>query len=158
MIANCYLVSMICVNSKKEGPQKRLPSITFYASMKTQFMIDHLSAFSKKVVWLKPLFFITTAAAFIVFGYVVLIEEGADKDVYIIPSIVGMLWSLVCSLLLSVFPYVPPKPDKQQRFSKRLKIRLARGGYHIGSLMFCVLSASVVWLTLKLINIWRADF
>ena len=121
-------------------------------------MIDHLSAFSKKVVWLKPLFFITTVVALIVFGYVVLIEEGADKDVYIIPSLVGVLWSLVCSFLLSVFPYVPPKPDKQQRFFKRLKIRLARGGYHIGSLMFCVLSASVVWLTLRLINVWRADF
>ncbi len=121
-------------------------------------MIDYLSVFSKKVVWLKPLFFITTAAAFIVFGYVVLIEEGADKDVYIIPSIVVVLWSLVCSLLLSIFPYVPPKTDKQQRFLKRLKIRLARGGYHIGSLMFCVLSVSVVWLTLRLINVWRADF
>ena len=104
--------------------------------------------FSKKVVWLRPLFFITTVVTHIVFGYVVLIEEGADKDVYIIPSIVGVLWSLVCSILLSVFPYVPPKPDKQKRFLKRLKIRFARGGYNIGSLMFFVLSASVVWLTL----------
>ncbi|MBT8361853.1 MAG: hypothetical protein HKP41_07635 [Desulfobacterales bacterium] len=121
-------------------------------------MIDHFSALSKKLVWLKPLFFITTAAAFIVLGYVVFIEEGADKDVYIIPSIIGVLWSLVCSLLLSVFPYVPPKPDKQQRFLKRLKIRLARGGYYIGSLMFCVLSTSVVWLTIRLLNVWRADF
>lgn len=121
-------------------------------------MIDHLSAFSKKVAWLKPLFFIATAAAFLVFGYVILIEEGADKDVYIIPSVIGALWSLVCSLLLSVFPYVPPKPDKQQSFLKCLKIRLTRGGYHIGSLMFCVLSASVVWLTLRLLNVWRADF
>ena len=121
-------------------------------------MIDHLRAFSKKVLWLKPLFFTTTAAAFILFGYAVLIEEGADKDVYIIPSLIGVLWSLVCLLLLYIFPYVPPKPDEQMRFIKRLKIRLARGGYHIGSLMFCVLSASVVWLTLKLLNVWRADF
>jgi hypothetical protein len=121
-------------------------------------MIDQLSAFSKKVVWLKPFFFIATAAAFIVFGYVVLIEEGADKDVYIIPSIVAVLWSLVCLLLLSFFPCVPPKPDKQERFLRRLKIRLARGGYHIGSLMFCVLSVSVLWLTLRLINVWRADY
>lgn len=121
-------------------------------------MIDSLCVFSKKVVWLKPLFFITTAVAFIVFGYVVLIEDGADKDIFIIPSIVVVLWSLVCSLLLSVFPYVPPKPDKQQRVLKRLKIRLVRGGYHIGSLMFFVLSASVVWVTLRLINVWRADF
>lgn len=121
-------------------------------------MIDYFSAFSKKVVCLKPLFFITTAAAFIVFGYVVFIGEGADNDVYIIPSIIGVLWSLICSLLLSVFPYVPPKPDKQQRFLKRLKIRFARGGYYLGSLMFCVLSASVVWLTLRLLNVWRAEF
>ncbi len=34
MIANCYLVSMICVDSKKKVPKKRLPSIAFYASMK----------------------------------------------------------------------------------------------------------------------------
>jgi len=121
-------------------------------------MIDYLRAFSKKVVWLKPLFFITTGAAFMVFGYVVFIEEGAEKDVYIIPSIVGALWSLVCLLLLAVFPYVPAKPDKEMRFSKRLKIRLARGGYHIGSLIFCLSSAAVLWLTVRLISVWRADF
>ncbi len=121
-------------------------------------MIDHLSTFSKRVIWLKPLFFITSVVAFIIFAYVVFIEEGADKDIFIIPSIVGVLWSLVCSLLLSVFPYVPAKPETQQPFFRRLKIRLVRGAYHIGSLLFCVLSASVIWLTLKLLNVWRADF
>lgn len=121
-------------------------------------MIDRLSAFSNKAVWLKPLFVITTAAAFIVFGYAVLIAEGVDKDVYIIPSIVVALWSLVCLFLLSFFPHVPPKPDKQQALSKRLKILLVRGVYHIGSWIFWGLSVSVVWLTIRLINVWRADF
>jgi hypothetical protein len=121
-------------------------------------MIDHLSAISKKLVWLKPLFFITAAAACIVFGYGVLVEGGVDKDIYIIPSIVAVLWSLVCSLLLSTFPYVPPKPDRQMRLFKRLKIRMARGGYHLGSWIFCVLSASLLWLTIRLICVWRADF
>lgn len=121
-------------------------------------MIDHLSEFAKKVVWLKPSFFITTATAIIVLGYVVLIGNGADKDVYIIPSIVGVLWSLVCLLLLSVFPYVPPKPGKHQRLFKRLKIRLVRGCYHVGLLFFCLLSASIVWLTIRLMNVWVADF
>lgn len=33
MIANCYLMSMICVESKKKDPQKGLASIEFYAPM-----------------------------------------------------------------------------------------------------------------------------
>jgi len=121
-------------------------------------MIDHLRAFSKKAVWLKPFFFIATAAAFLVFGYVVLIEEGADKDVYLIPSVVVVLWSLVCTLLLSVFPYAPPKPDKQQRRLERLKIRLIRAAYHLGSWLFCLLSAAALWLSIKLLSVWHADF
>lgn len=121
-------------------------------------MIDQLRVFSRKVVWLRPLFFLTTAAAIIVFAYVVFIENAADKEVYIIPCIVGVLWSLVCLLLLSAFPHVPPKPEVQQRFYKRLKIRLARGCYYIVSLIFVMLSVSALLLTFRLLNVWRADF
>ena len=121
-------------------------------------MIDRLRAFSNKVVWLKPFFFIATVTALIVFGYVVLIEQGVDNDVYLIPSIVVVLWSLVCSLVLSIFPYVPPKPDKQERLLTRLKIRLARGGYHICFWLFCLLSGAVVWLTIRMLSVWRANF
>lgn len=121
-------------------------------------MIDHLSAFSIKFAWLKPLFFLTTVAAIIVFAYVVLIENSAGKEVYIIPCIVGVLLSLVCLLLLSTFPHVPPKPDMQLSFYKRLKIRLVRGYYYIVSFIFVVLSALAVLLTFKLLNVWLADF
>ncbi len=121
-------------------------------------MIDHLRAFSKKAVWLKPLLLISTAAAFVVFCYVVFLGEGTETDVYIIPSVVGVLWSLLFLFLLVVFPYVPPKPGRQKRFAERLKIRLARGVYHIGSLIFCAISVSALWLSLKLLNVWRADF
>lgn len=121
-------------------------------------MIDHLSVFSRKVIWLKPLFFLTTLAAIIVFVYVVLIENGAGKEVYVIPCVVGLLWSLLCLLLLSAFPHVPPKPEMRQFFYKRLKIRLVRGFYYIVSLIFVVLSASALLLTFRLLNVWRADF
>lgn len=121
-------------------------------------MIDHLSVFSRKIIWLKPLFFLTTVAAIIVLAWVVLIENGAGKEIYIIPCVVGLLWSLVCLLLLSAFPHVPPKPEMQQRFYNRLKISLARGCYYIVSLLFIVLSTSAVLLTFRLLNVWRADF
>lgn len=121
-------------------------------------MIDHVSAVIKKIVWLKPIFFIGAGASLIAFGYVVLFGEGADKDVYLIPSVVVVLWSLLCSLIFSVFPYVPPKPDRQQRLFERLKIRMARAGFHIGLLISCVLSAVAVWLTVRLLSVWWTDF
>lgn len=121
-------------------------------------MIDRLRVFSIKFAWLKPLFFLTTVAAIIVFAYVVLIENSAGKEVYIIPCVVGVLWSLVCLLLLSTFPHVPPTPDMQISFYKRLKIRLVRGCYYIVSFIFVVLSALSVFLTFKLLNVWLADF
>lgn len=121
-------------------------------------MIDHFSAFSKKLVRLKPLFFAATVAATVAFGYVMLFAENAGQDVYLIPSIVVVLWSLVCSLLLSIFPYVPPMPAKQQPLRARLKIRLARSGYHLVSWLFCALSVSAAWITIKLLSVWYADF
>lgn len=121
-------------------------------------MIDHLSTFSKKIVWLLPLFLVATAFSFIVFGYVVFIEKGTNSEIYIIPSIIGLLWSLICSLLLSVFPYVPPKPDKHQRLFQRVKIHLIRGSYHLGALCLCTISVTLVLLTLRLFNVWRVDY
>ena len=121
-------------------------------------MIDYLSEFSKKLVWLKPFFLLTTVIAFIIFGYVVLLEQGSGKDVLIIPSIIGMLWSLVCLFLLLVFPYVPSKADKQLHYVKRLKTRFIRAGYHIGAVIFVLLSVLVFWLSLKLLSVWYTDF
>lgn len=119
-------------------------------------MIDRLRALSHRAVWLKPLCLITAAAAVGVFAYVVLNDDGVNRDVFIIPSIVLGLWSLVCALMLSIFPYVPPKPEKQERFLRRLKTRLVRGAFHLGSWILCGLSVAVVWLTIRLLGVWLA--
>ena len=117
-------------------------------------MIDYLSVLSKRIIWLKPLFFLTTVAAILVFGYVVFFANGTDKDIYIILCIISVLWSLVCLLLLSFFPYVPPKADEQQRFLIRLKIGVVRAAYHIVSLIFVFSSAFVLLLTFRLLSVW----
>ena len=121
-------------------------------------MIDRLRAFSLRAVWLKPLSFLTAVAAAGVFAYVVLNDDGVNRDVFIIPSIILGLWSLVSALMLSIFPYVPPKPENQERLPRRLKIRLVRGAFHLGAWLLCGLSVAVVLLTIKLLGVWNADF
>ncbi len=103
-------------------------------------MIDRLRALSHRAHWLRPVCLVTAAAAAGVFAYVVLNDDGVNRDVFIIPSMVLGLWSLVCALVLSIFPYVPPQPEKRERVLRRLKIRLVRGAFHLGSWIFCGLS------------------
>lgn len=121
-------------------------------------MIDRLRTISQRSGWLKPLLYVAAGAALVVFGYVIFIESGTATDVYIIPSIVVVLWSLVGLLVLFIFPGVPPEPGRHQRLVKRLKIRLIRMGYHLAAWSFCALSAIVVWLTIRIVSIWLADF
>lgn len=119
-------------------------------------MIDRLRALSHRAHWLRPVCLVTAAAAAGVFAYVVLNDDGVNRDVFIIPSMVLGLWSLVCALVLSIFPYVPPQPEKRERVLRRLKIRLVRGAFHLGSWILCGLSVAVVWLTIRLLGVWLA--
>ena len=118
-------------------------------------MIDRLRDFLKKITWLTPIFITSTVLAFVVFGYVIIAGPATDK--YVIPAIVMMLWSLVCSLLLLYFPHVPQKSDRQQGIFRRWKTGFLRTLYRIGLFLFCLLSALALWLTLRLLNIWRME-
>lgn len=121
-------------------------------------MIDRLSSFSSRLIWLKPFLYGMVLLACAVFGYVVIFVDPTSQDLYLIPCVVALLWSFASVFLLSIFPYVPPKPSKEVRSFKRLKIRLVRGFYHVVSWVFVAISASFVWLSVKLLNIWHMDF
>lgn len=121
-------------------------------------MIDRLRDILIKIIWLKPLFYIGSGAATIFFVYIVFLADEPAKEVYVIPCIVIFLWSLSCSLLLSFFPHVPRKPKDHQSFLARLKIRLIRAAYWAGFVFICCISALVVWLTLRMLNVWYAEF
>ncbi len=129
-----------------------------YSKRHILHMIDYFSAFSKKFIWLKSLFLITTLTSFIVFGMVIFFATGTGKDIYVIPSIVSVLWSLICWLILAFFPNVPPVVNKQQHILSRLKNTIIRGNYYFILLIFAVLSMLVLLLTLKLLNVWLVDF
>lgn len=121
-------------------------------------MIDRLSLFSQKIIRLKPIFYGLAFISLLVLGYVIFFVSGARHDVYIIPCLMALLWSSFSVFLLSTFPYVPSKPGKEIGFFKRLKLRFIRGFYHIFSLLFVVMSGTIIWLTIRLLNIWLADY
>lgn len=121
-------------------------------------MIDSLRLFSKKFTWLKPLLLLITAASICIFVYVIFFVSGSAQDIYLVPSIVSLLWVLMCWLILAVFPEVPAQLDKRQGFILRLKNGMMRCAYYLFSLIFVVLTLLILILTLKIFAVWYIEF
>jgi fatty acid desaturase len=88
----------------------------------------------------------------------VLGAQSPDGDLYIIPSTVGILWSLATYAFLVNFRSVPEKSDPAWRFSKRLKRNLARGGYWFLGIIFVGVSIAAVIISLRMFSVWLKDY
>lgn len=121
-------------------------------------MIDTLRVLSQKFLWLKTLFVFLSFASLCTITYVIFYVHGNSQDIYLMPSIVCLLWSLSWWLLLSCFPHVPPKSPPQQAFIVRLKNGIIRSVYYLAVLLFIVLSLLMVILTIKLLTVWYIEY
>lgn len=81
-----------------------------------------------------------------------------DGDLYIIPSAVGILWSLATYGFLVNFRSVPEKSDPAWSFSKRMKRNLARGGYWFLGIVFIGLSIGAAIISLRMLSVWIKDY
>lgn len=121
-------------------------------------MLDSLILLSSKLRWSKPLVLLLGIIFTGVFAASILDIGRFESEIYIIPSLVGMLWSVLFFVLINTFPYVPPKPTKDLSFFTRLKIRFQRFIYTILGLAILILTIAVLILSLKMFSIWRSAF
>ena len=121
-------------------------------------MIETLANFSSKLNWMKPLIILLGLGFFALSCATVLGVQGIDSDVYLVPSVLAVIWSMLVLFMISTFPHVPPKPDKDIRLLMRFRIRLKRGIYYLLGLVFLVITLALLMLSFKLFGIWRADF
>lgn len=121
-------------------------------------MIETLGAFSTKFRWMKPVILLVGVGFFVLFCITILGVYGISGDIYLIPSVLGVVWAALFFFMVSTFPHVPPKHTKKSGFFVRVELRLKRGVYHILGAVFVVLTVAVVMLSFKMFGIWRADF
>ena len=121
-------------------------------------MIESLVGLSKRLFWMKPIIFLIGIGFFGLFLYTLLSTNAIEKDVYLIPSVLGTIWSLLFMSLVSMFSNVPSKPVPSEVFFTKLKIRFKRGLYHCLGALFIVLTIAVIVLSIKMFGVWRADY
>ena len=92
-------------------------------------------------------------AVTVVFG-----SKSHEEDFFLIPSAVGILWSIAAYSFLISFHTVPHKAEKSWKFFKRLKRNIARGGYWLMGIVFLGTTIGALFVSYRMIAIWLRDY
>jgi len=77
-----------------------------------------------------------------------------DGDVWLIPSLVALCWSLTLLSLTLLFINIPPRAEKSDGWRKRLSVFIRRGLLWDLALLFVILSLTVLLLSYQLLRTW----
>lgn len=92
--------------------------------------IDRLNVVATKLQWFKPISIVMAIGFGGLAGFIVFTDAGiAKNDDYLLPSVVGVVWSILVYGVLSGFAVIPAKPDGSLSWFKRVKARCVRGYY-----------------------------
>jgi len=121
-------------------------------------MIDSLEIVAKRFRWSKPLVFMIGLVFLSLFFGSIFGLSGISSDIYLIPSVLGVIWSALFFFLVSTYSYIPPKPTNGTKFFFRVKVHFKRGIYHVLGVVFILLTIAVISLSFKMLGVWRNEF
>ena len=121
-------------------------------------MIDSFQKFANRL-WYLRIVAIGAGVVFLVLVVVIILFSNArEDDKYLIPGLLGFLWSLSAYAFISNFQSVPEKAKRSDGFLHRLKRNIHRSWYWIIAFLFTGTTVAVVFLTFRLVSIWLNDY
>ncbi len=107
---------------------------------------------------LRPACLIGIAALSAVFGLSVFGVSVFENDTFLIPSLVGVLWLLTLYSFIVCFQTLPAALPAGAGLIERVRQRVRRAGYWAIAVVLLGISGSVVWLSLRFLRVWYAQF
>ena len=121
-------------------------------------MIDSFQRFANRL-W--PLRIVAVGAgvlSLVLVVVIILFSTTQEDDRYLIPGVLGILWSLSTYAFISTFQSVPEKAKGSDGFLHRLKRNIHRSWYWIIAFIFTGTTVATVFLTFRLFSIWLNDY
>lgn len=121
-------------------------------------MID---VFQKLAVRMRPLRFVAVGGGVVflaVTAAVTLHSDSWDGDHYLVPAMVGLLWSLSAYAFIQTFQSVPAIGGRDLGFWHRARRFIHRGWYWLLAALFSITTVALIFLTSRLIAIWFNDW
>jgi len=121
-------------------------------------MIDSFQRFANRL-W--PLRIVAVGAgvlSLVLVAVIILFSTTQEDDKYLIPGVLGILWSLSAYAFISTFQSVPEKAKRPDGFLHRLKRNIHRSWYWIIAFIFTGTTVATLFLTFRLFSIWHNDY
>ncbi len=90
--------------------------------------------------------------------YIVLSSQSHAGDRYLIPCIIGLLWSLSAYAFIINFRSLPPPAEQGAAVLSRLKRRLQRIWYGLLALLFSTATIAVLIVSYRLLATWLRGY
>lgn len=79
---------------------------------------------------------------------------SGDSNRFLVPAIVGFIWSLSAYGFIDTFQFVPERLDREHGFFARARRRISRAWFWFLALLFGGSTLAALFLTLKLGAVW----
>ncbi len=123
-----------------------------------QMMIDKLSRLSKSIQFLRLPAIGISLLCLISAIYIIFTSRSMEEDIYFVPSLIGLIWSISTLSFLLTFHSVPEKADSSFTFFRRIGRSIRRGWYWFLGFAFITISIAAIITSYRIISIWLREY
>jgi hypothetical protein len=121
-------------------------------------LIDTLQRFAFRMQPVRFALLVLSGFFFIVLLYIIVTSTTHSGDRFLLPAIIGLLWSLSGYAFILNFRSVPGWDYGTGGFFKRLKLRLLRLWYWVLASLFFGTTLALLLFSIRLIRVWMRDY
>jgi len=132
--------------------------VALFKTLALKTMIDKLGKIAQALQVLRLPAVVVGLASLIAMTVIIFTSKSHGEDVFLIPSVVGVLWAITTYSLVVGFSSVPQKAEQSWKFLRRVKRKFARAWYGLLAIVFLGTSIVAVSVTYRMISIWIRDY
>ena len=121
-------------------------------------MIDKLGRLSKFIQFLRLPAIGISLFCLLSGTYIVFTSKSMEDDIYFVPNLIGLIWSISTLSFLLTFHSVPEKADSSFSFFQRIGRSIKRGWYWFLGFAFIAISIAAIITSYRIISIWFREY
>jgi hypothetical protein len=121
-------------------------------------MIDKLKTIAQAIKILKVPSIAVGLIGLASFVVIIFSSSSYEDDLFLIPSIVIVLWAMSTYTFITTFSSIPEKPNKSFKIVAKLKRNIYRGWYWFIGIVFLGTTLATIVLSYRMVSIWIKDY